>query len=167
MATQVIIKNIEVIDKLRAEIVKMPQLLEKPVKDTSDVFFDAVWQNVSLTPHGSNPAEHLFNLAMMDYPFAERHGTIQEHGHEPIWGVHVMTGELQDELSSKLEHAANRIIASIGWMGTFSQYIRDVYFGTLVMLPRPVLEWTDNQIQTINIFEENVRTALGEVKLNG
>ena len=71
------------------------------VRDTTDLFYREVFNNLSLPAHSKSELHHL------DHPFAFRHGSIQPHGHEPEWGEQTDQDAVDDSGPARLEPSAS------------------------------------------------------------
>jgi len=114
-----------------------------------------VVKNISMSPHSKLELMHL------DHPFARRHGTIQPHGHTPLWSVHLKKGRVLKGLTKKGYLGKRHVRGMVGWLSP-NKIVRWVIKkeGTQKMIGRPVLRLTAEQL---NIYEK-MRTDLEKMK---
>lgn len=149
------------IEKLGALIQSVAQ---RTAIETTDEFFNQVKVNISMPMHAATPEKHYYALGRdYDHPFAARHFAIRTHGHLPIWSVHSVTGKMLSTLQRTYElRGRQSAFGHIGWNpATASQDIRDVLQGTSLMLPRPVLRLTAEQMDIEKIMMDKFNRYSG------
>ncbi len=138
--------------KLKADLMDSAK---KAVRETTDIFYKKVFDNISMPMHGSFPEQHYRALGKFyDFPFAERHGGILPHGHEPTWSVHRVYGMMRRELTKEVSSGINQELGRIGWIHGYSPEVTWVLEGTSLMLARPVLHLTAEQINLTQLLED-------------
>ena len=161
-------------EEIKSLEIGMQELMErlqsaciKAVDETALILWNEVKTRISLTPHGDvakphdAPSGHYYVLmSEYDSPFARRDGTIKSHAHAWDWGVHEVTGEMVNEFDLTPEEGSNVIgwvyRSTVGWDSSVDQHIKDVLQGTDLMIERPVLELTIEEIGLAETFKEKL-----------
>lgn len=140
-------------DALKARVMDSAQ---KAVRETTDVFYKCVFDNISMPMHGSFPEEHYYNLGKYyDHPFSADYPEILPHGHLPTWSVHVVYGIMRQELNKKVESTTKSVTGHIGWIYGHSDEVEWVLNGTSAMRERPVLFLTAQDINLHQLLNDN------------
>lgn len=162
------------------------KMMKKTVQETCEAFEKQVKMNISLSAHGNvarpyDDGGHFEVLGRArvlggyDHPFARRHTSIQEHDHEPIWGVHEVSGQMKELLGTTFFSEPYSEVGYVGWdesvIKTASPpykyspgYIIDIIKGTGKMFERPILQFTAMQMGLGMMFHDKMSENLEGLK---
>ena len=154
---EVIVGKSDLAEKMALLKANIMEAAKKAVAETTETFYQKVYENLSAPMHGSTEKEHYRALAkFFGYPFAAKDGSIKPHGEFPEWVVHLVNGKMRDTLERSIGTSDIEARGRIGWIRAMAPpEVIWVTEGTSKMLPRPILGLTAEQINTMQLLVDN------------
>lgn len=127
---------------------------EAAVQAAGEVLLREARKAVGLRDHS------LADLAVLDHPYARRHGSIRIHTDAP-WQVHRQTGSLYAATRGTYYHVGTTPVYEVAFDLGAAPHAEYVVKGTRVMLPRDPLWETANSASTRKLLMEAIVRRLG------
>ena len=155
---EVIVGKSDLKEKMALLKSNLMESAKKAVAETSEIFYNKVYENISMPMHGSTEREHYKTLGKVyHYPFsANKYSKPQFHGESPNWSVHAVSDKMRDTLDWNVGTSDIEARGRIGWITAMAPpEVIWVTEGTSLMLPRRVLSLTAQEINTMQLLVDN------------